>query len=212
MNKAYEKSTVGFGERTQEPFGDIPTEPEAFLRWAASLDRHHPYKYELSAGKVRRMMIQISRAHWRVTANILGELIQKLDRARFEAGPAEFGVKTSDGVRYPDVLVDRASSNLEALACEAPISIVEVLSPSTAGLDFTEKLEEYTAIASVQTYLICGQDEPRAWYWPRQVDGSWPKKPTEIAGREGAIPLGGLDAELSMAAIFRGIPDAPTVE
>lgn len=212
MNDPYEKATVGFGERTQEPFEDIPTEPEAFLRWAANLDRHHPFKYELSAGKVRRMMIRVSRAHWFVTANLLGELLQKLDRTRFHAGPAEFGVKTGDGVRYPDVLVDRASSGLEDLACEAPIFIAEVLSPSTTGLDFTEKLQEYTAIASVQTYLICSQDEPRAWVWSRQADGSWPKKPTEIVGREDAIPLGGLDIELSMAAIFCDIPDAPTSE
>ena len=103
------------------------------------------------------------------------------------------------------------SSGLEDLACEAPIFIAEVLSPSTAGLDFTIKLQEYTAIASVQTYLICSQDEPRAWIWARQSDGSWPKLPTELAGREDTIPLGGMDVELSMAAIFRGIPDPPTL-
>ncbi len=33
MNKSWERATSGFGERGQEPFGDIPTEPEAFLRW-----------------------------------------------------------------------------------------------------------------------------------------------------------------------------------
>jgi hypothetical protein len=43
---------VGFGERNQELLAGIPTEREAFLRWAASLDRHHPYKYELSGGEV----------------------------------------------------------------------------------------------------------------------------------------------------------------
>ena len=202
-------STPGFSDLSQEPLADIPTEPEAFLRWAVGLDRHHPFKYELSNGKVSRMMIRVSRAHWRVTANLLGELLQKLDRTRFEAGPAEFGVATGVGVRYPDVVVDRASSGLEDLACEAPIFIAEVLSPSTAGLDFTVKLQEYTAIASVQTYLICSQDEPRAWVWARHSDGSWPKLPRELAGRDGSIALGGLGIELSMAAIFRDIPDAP---
>ena len=205
-------SNPGFSDRAQEPFGDIPTEPEAFLRWAVNLDRHHPYKYELSKGKVSRMMIRVSRAHWVVTANILGELLPKLDRTRFQGGPAEFGVRTGVGVRYPDVVVDRASSGLKALACETPIFIAEVLSPSTTGLDFTAKLQEYTAIESVQAYLICSQDEPRAWCWSRRADGLWPRKPTEFAGREDAIPLGGLDVELSMAAIFRGIPDAPTLD
>jgi len=210
MKGTWEKASTGFGERGQEPFGEIPTEPEAFLRWGASLDSNHPYKYELSRGKVSRMMIGISRAHWLVSANILAELLRTLDRTRFQAGPAEFGVRTGVGVRYPDVIVDRASSGLKDLACEAPIVIVEVLSPPTAGVDFTAKLQEYTAIDSVQTYLICSQDEPRAWVWSRRDDGSWPNLPTELAGREGTIPLGGLGIELAMAAIFRGIPDAPT--
>jgi len=203
---------TGFGERAQEPFEDIPTDPEEFLRWGTKLERHHPYRYELSRGKVSRMMIQISRAHWLVSTNILRELLAKLDSARFQAGPSEFGVRTAVGVRYPDIVVDRASADLKALACEAPILIVEVLSPSTAGRDFTEKLQEYAAIPSVQTYVICSQDEPRAWVWARQSDGAWPKLPVELAGRDGSIILGGLDIELTMAAIFRGIPDPPTVE
>jgi hypothetical protein len=167
------QTAPGFSDLTQEPFVDIPTEPEAFLRWGTTLDRHHPYKHELSNGKVSRLMIQVSRAHWLVTANILGELLQKVDHDRF--------------------------------------LIVEVLSPSTAGLDFTAKLQEYKRIPSVQTYLICSQDEPRAWVWARQGDGSWPKLPRELIGREDRIALGGLDIELAMAAISRGIPDAPTV-
>jgi Uma2 family endonuclease len=210
MSNSHEQTISGFSDLSQEPFDGIPTEPEAFLRWAACLDRHQPFKYELSKGKVSRMMIHVSRAHWLVTANILGELLQKLDRTRFQAGPAEFGVRTGVGIRYPDVLVDRASVGLKDLACEAPIFIAEVLSPSTAGLDFTTKLQEYTAIPSVQAYLICSQDEPRAWVWSRQGDGAWPKLPAELAGRAGTIGLGGLDMEISMAAIFRGIPDAPT--
>jgi Uma2 family endonuclease len=203
---------TGFAERTEVPFEDIPTDPDAFLRWGTTLDRHHPFKYELSNGKVSRMMIQVSRAHSRVTTNLMAELLAKLDLAKFEPGAAEFGVKTSDGVRYPDIFVDRATADLKGLACEAPVLIAEVLSPSTAGRDFTEKLEEYTAIPSVQTYIICSQDEPRAWVWARQSDGSWPRLPREIAGRDGTIPLGGLDIELAMSAVFRGIPDPPRIE
>jgi hypothetical protein len=33
-----------------------------------------------------------------------------------------------------------------------------------------------------------------------------------MAGRDGSVALGGPDMDLSIAAIFRGIPDAPTVE
>lgn len=82
----------------------------------------------------------------------------------------------------------------------------------TEKVEFTEKLEEYTAIETLQTYLICSQDEPRAWAWARQGDGSWLSQPTVIVGREGAIAPAGLGIELTMAAIFRGIPDASSAE
>ena len=71
-------------------------------------------------------------------------------------------------------------------------------------------MEEYTSLEALQTYLICSQDEPRAWVWSRQGDGSWPKLPTELVGGEGAIALGGLGVELATVAVFRGIPDAPS--
>jgi len=96
-------------------------------------------------------------------------------------------------------------------ATATPLFIAEVLSPPTTGVDFTEKLEEYAPIHTLQTCLICSQDEPRAWVWSRAADGSWPRLPVEHAGREGSIALGGLDIEIAMAAIFRGIPDAPTL-
>jgi Uma2 family endonuclease len=211
MNHASQGTTAGFGERGQVSFEDIPTDIEGFLEWGTRLDPDHPYKYELSNGKVSRMMIQASRKHWEVTANILDQLLPRLDRKRFRAGPTEFGVRTGVGVRYPDIVVDRASSTLEGLACEEPIFIVEVLSPSTAGLDFTLKLREYSAIETVQTYLICSQDEPRAWVWQRQPNVAWPELPVELAGREGKIALGEFGIELAMADIFLDIPDPPTL-
>jgi Uma2 family endonuclease len=157
-------------------------------------------------------MIWTSRHHARVCRNIIIELGRLLDPDVFDIGSADFAVQTSVGVRSPDVVVDRANPRGRELSTTAPTFVAEVLSPSTAGKDFTEKLEEYTAIDSLRTYVICSQDEPRAWVWARQGDGSWPRRPVELKGRDGAVALGGLGIELSMAAIFRGIPDAPTVE
>jgi Uma2 family endonuclease len=127
------------------------------------------------------------------------------------AGPTEFGVRTGVGVRYPDVVVDRSSTRRDSLACEAPIFLAEVLSPSTEDLDFTDKLREYKGIGSVQTYLICSQDEPHAWVWQRGTDGTWPERPVELEGREGAIALPEFGIELSMASICLDIPDPPAV-
>jgi Uma2 family endonuclease len=203
------KPAPGFGERRHRPIEDIPTDTEAFLRWGTTLDPDHPFKYELSDGKVSRTMIQTTRGHWEITTSILAELLSKLDRSRFRAGPTEFGVRTGVGVRYPDVVVDRPSTRRDSLACEAPIFLAEVLSPSTEDVDFVEKLQEYRAIASVQTYLICSQDEPRAWVWQRRADGTWPERPVVLEGRESAITLPEFGIELPMAGIFQDIPDPP---
>jgi Uma2 family endonuclease len=110
------------------------------------------------------------------------------------------------------VVVDRPSPRRNSLACEAPIFVAEVLSPSTEDVDFVEKLQEYRAVASVQTYLICSQDEPRAWVWQRRADGTWPERPVELEGRESAIALPEFGIELPMAGIFRDIPDRPAPE
>ncbi len=126
-------------------------------------------------------------------------------------GPLNSGSRLLVGVRFPDVVVDRASARLKDLACEAPVFIAEVLSPSTAALDLNTKQREYTAITSLQSYLVCSQDEPRVWLWARSPNGTWPIDAEMLEGREASIPLGGLGIELSMSAIFRGIPDAPTL-
>jgi Uma2 family endonuclease len=195
----------------EQLIGNAPTEPAAFLLWGAQRKREEG-KFELSRGRVTCDMIWTSRNHTRVCVNIVTELSRLLDRDAFDIGAADFAVQTPVGVRSPDVVVDRTNLRGRELSTTTPIFVGEVLSPSTAGKDFTEKLEEYTAIESLQTYLICSQDEPRAWAWARQGDGSWPRLPAQLVGREDAIALGGLGIEPAMAAIFRGIPDAPTVE
>ena len=203
----------GFREgrpRQEDLISSAPTKPEAFLQWGAQREREEG-KFELSRGRVTCDMIYASSLHSRVVRNLVVELGRLLDPDRFDIGIADFAVQTPYGVRSPDIVVEHATQR-RVLSTTTPIFIVEVLSPSTAGADFTEKLQEYTAMETLQTYLICSQDEPRAWLWARQGDGSWPTLPTELAGRDGSVASGDLDIELAMAAIFRGIPDAPTIE
>jgi Uma2 family endonuclease len=185
-----------------------PTEPEAFLRWAEQRKREEG-KFELSRGRVVCNMIFASSHHSRVIRNLVVELGRLLDPDRFDIGISDFAVQTPYGIRSPDVVVEHARP-WKARSTTTPLLMVEVLSPSTADVDFTEKVEEYTAIETLQTYLICSQDEPRAWLWARQADGSWPTASTEMAGREGRITSAVLDIQLTMSAIFRAIPDAPS--
>jgi Uma2 family endonuclease len=195
-------------DRSDVVRASAPTDPDAFLLWSSQRPREEG-KFELTRGRVVCNMINASRGHAEVCINIILELGRLLDREQFGVSSADFAVRSRFGVRSPDIVVDQRVPDRRQLETSTPIFIAEVLSPSTADTDFTEKLEEYTSLETLQTYLICSQDEPRAWVWSRQGDGSWPRLPTELAGRESAIPLGGLGVELTMAAVFRGIPDAP---
>jgi Uma2 family endonuclease len=198
-----------FSERGQEPFADIPTDPDAFLLWASRQLRESG-RFELSNGRVIRTVINVTRQHSIVCSNIAFELMRQIDRERFDVAVADFAVRTAAGIRGPDVLVDLSRPGTAELSTSEPIFIAEVLSPSSVAVDMTTKRREYTAIPSLQTYLVCSQDEPRAWVWKRQPDGTWPIDAEEVVGREATIRLGGLDVSLDMSAIFRGIPNAPT--
>ena len=185
---------------------DAPTEPDAFLRWSAERPREEG-RYELSRGVVTRTMINVTRFHYKICSNIVGEIGRQLDPEHFDWGSADFGVKTPFGSRNPDVLIAPAVDDPKTLSTDRPIFLAEVLSPSSEDIDFGPKLEEYTAMPSLRTYVIFSQDEPRAWVFAMQPDGTWPAEPLDVAGREGVIPLGGLDISLAMAAVYRGIAD-----
>jgi Uma2 family endonuclease len=193
--------------RRQDLIRSAPTEPEAFLRWAEQR-RREDGRFELSRGRVTCTMVFASSLHSLVIWNIAVELGRLLDRDRFGVGISDFAVRTPYGIRSPDIVVEHAREQT-ARSTTTPIFIVEVLSPSTADVDFTQKAQEYTAIETLQTYLICAHDGPRAWVWARQGDDAWPLQPMEMAGRDGSLAPAGLGIELAMAAIFRGIPDIP---
>lgn len=184
-----------------------PRDPEAFAAWVA-MNVPENLKFELSRGEVRVMQAGTSFAHNRICQNIVREMERRIDLDIYAVFHADFAVETAYGARYPDVMVFPVLAAKTYSSTNA-IFLAEVLSPSSPGVDFLEKALEYGSVASAQTHLICAQDEPRAWAWHRAADGTWPQKPETIAGREGKIPLGGLGIEISMAAIFRGIPDAP---
>jgi Uma2 family endonuclease len=175
---------------------NAPTDPDAFLRWNEGREG----KRELVRGSVVEYMINVTRAHAYIVTHLLIELGAALDSRRFEAYAVDLGMKTPDGVRYPDVVVDAAGGDLRDLAVTAPIFVCEVLSPSSLARDMVEKLGDYTKISSVQAYLVLSQDEPRGWLWSRGTDG-W-SGPLMIAGPDGIIPLPALSVELRLGTLY----------
>ncbi|GAA3996621.1 Uma2 family endonuclease [Deinococcus rubellus] len=65
-------------------------------------------------------------------------------------------IKTSRGIKYyyPDIAVNRAPLNPDALYMTQPCLIVEVLSKGTHKIDESYKAEHYLSLDSLQAYLL----------------------------------------------------------
>ena len=177
-------SNPGFSDRAQEPFGDIPTEPEAFLLWS-SQRRREEGKFELSRGRVRRTEPYATRAHARVCTNIFGELARSLDDELFDVGLSGFGVRTPVGIRSPDVLVDPVNAGSDA-ACDGHASLH---CRSLVAVDHWHRLHGETPTSTRRSHpckpISSAARTSRAPGSGRgRATASWPKLPTELAGRE----------------------------
>jgi Uma2 family endonuclease len=180
----------------------MPTTADEFLRWNEGREG----KREFVRGKVVEMMINATKRHVVLAGRLVAILLRHLPYPAYAVGSADFGIKTPDGVRFPDVFVDKETEDSKDsdLAARHPVLLAEVLSASSVGRDFIEKLADYTGIPSLLHYLILSQDEPRVWLWTREGAAEW-SGPREISGDEDMIELTGFGIELSMAELYAGI-------
>lgn len=177
-----------------------PTTPDEFLRW----NQGREGKREFVHGKVVERMINVTRNHWRLTRRLIAQLESQLDDREFDWGPTDFGVRTSAGIRYPDVMVERAGGDGKALASAEPLLLAEILSPSTMHDDFGPKADEYLSVPSLRHYLILSQDEPRVWLWSRDEESAF-GKPVIHDDPTQPVELTGIDVTLDLGALYKGI-------
>jgi Uma2 family endonuclease len=186
-----------------------PRDPDRFLAWAANTPALEGFKVELAHGEVTMMMVHVSRYHARICASLIRLGLDRWSADGHLVTSADFGVRTPTGIRYPDLLVDAAVETGNDYAAREPIFIAEVLSPSSIATDMIEKRDEYLQLPTLHAYLICSQDEPRAWLFVRE-NGQFPASPVMIEGREASVHVPSLSLSLPMADIFARIPDAPS--
>lgn len=190
---------TGFAE-DNAPYAAPMTKAE-FCRFAERAEG----KYEWKGGRVVQMT-NVSRAHARIVTNFIRVFSSLLDIDRWSVFANDFGVETDDAIRYPDIVVEPFEDDEKGKRSCRPAILVEVLSPSTSGTDFIEKLQEYCTFGTLQAYIVASQDEAIVWVWQRDAaSGAFPAKPQEIAGRKAAVELTALGLSLPMAELYRGI-------
>jgi Uma2 family endonuclease len=182
-----------------EPPPPSPVDRATFERWAERQEG----RYEWVWGEIV-MMVQVTRGHADISANVLIALAAVIDRTVYQLSAAEFGVETKAGIRYPDLVVDRRTGDRRERSAKAPLFIGEVLSPSNESVDLIEKADEYTAIESLGTYAVFSPDEPRVRVWQRGEAG-FPPEPETIEGPEAKLEIPVLGVTLPLAEIYRNL-------
>ena len=159
-------------EQPKHPFQTTPMTVDEYLVWGET----HVGKYELHDGVIVKMPSE-QIGHVKVKYRVQTELL----RAIKASGLGDLHM-LADGVTVriaphrayePDALV-YAGPELPDTAIEIPnpVIVVEVLSPSTANFDATEKLIGYFGVPSIAHYLIVHPAELPVILHSRQADGT----------------------------------------
>jgi Uma2 family endonuclease len=147
---------------------DLRMSVDEFLVWDDGTDT----RYELEDGVPVAMAPAVS-AHGRIAQNV-GAEIDRLVEGRPPCRAIQAGgvlVSRSDGRFYiPDVLM-----TCEELASTPhvyePRLIVEILSPTTKGIDQKRKVPAYGRLPSVEEIWLIASDERWAVIWKRSAGG-----------------------------------------
>jgi Uma2 family endonuclease len=126
---------------------------EAFLDWCA---RAPEGRYELVDGRPIAMAPEAIR-HARVKLAVVGELASAIRRAGTACEAFADGVGVRIGthrLRQPDATVQCGPVDASSEVLDAPLIVVEVVSPSSMRSDTSAKLREYFAVPSIEHYLV----------------------------------------------------------
>lgn len=181
-----------------------PIDPDAILDW----ERRQAERHELVGGVVR-LMVGATMGHNTVADNIHVALATRLRGSPCPAWRADTRVIGANSeFTYPDVLVSCTPRRPDELFVDDPVLVVEVLSPSTAEYDQTEKRWVYQSIASLRQLVFVSPDEAKVELVTREEDQSW--RSVFVVGLDASLALACLDFSLPMAEIYEGMDFAET--
>lgn len=102
---------------------------------------------------------------------------------------------------YPDASVTCGPLDGSARALENPVVIFEVLSPSTARIDQSEKKDAYLACPSIHHYIIVDPERVNVTIYTREPDG-W--KMTAYNEHSDVLQLTAIEVALPLSEIYEG--------
>lgn len=175
-----------------------------------ALEARSPVRHEYVAGEVFAMT-GASIRHNVIAGNIYTAVRMHLRgspcRALIEG--VKLRLRKESSYFYPDVMVTCEPQLLDLNASqqlvEAPVLVVEVLSPNTEGVDRREKLRAYRTLPSLREYMLVSQEEVKVEVYRRRGDIGWdvityePGDTVELVGIEFSMPISDIYFEAGLS-------------
>ncbi len=181
---------------------------EAFVSLEIYLEteRKAETKSEYCKGRVFAMA-GASYAHNLLAAQIITCLGSQLRGRDCRVLPSDMRIKVRDTglYTYPDVSVLCGKPQFEEESTDIllnPVTIIEVLSPSTEAYDRGDKFAHYRELASLEEYLLVSQKAPKIEYYRRE-GAFWV---FSEAKNDQTLTLEHINCNLPLVEIYADIP------
>lgn len=170
---------------------------EEFLLW----QRSQELRYELVDG-VPVLMTGASAVHDLIVTNIIALLKAGLKGSRCRPTTADIALRTRiRSFRRPDVTVTCEPPRGDVFEALEPRMVVEVLSPSNAGVAWDRKIREYRQHDALDFILLIDATLVAATLYARSASG-WDD--ADFDTMQDSIELPKLGCRLAMADIYEG--------
>ena len=177
--------------------------PEQYLEY----ERQAEFKSEYLEGEIF-CMSGASPPHVLIASNALRALGNKIEGGPCHVYGSDLRVAANPkkSYFYPDVSV--ICGPLEFVdgrkdTVTNPKVVVDVLSPSTRGIDFGQKFYAYLRVPSITDIIFIEQGKVSIEHWYRNEDGGW--KDSALEDMNGTLEIPSLNCSIPVAQIYAGV-------
>ena len=167
------------------------------------LEKHSDIRHEFVNGKLIAMPGESVIAN-RIADNCGFNLRLNLNKKGYDTIRHDVRTMIRQGklYRYPDVSVAKRSEITQTHAVTKPEMLIEVTSINSSNTDHDDKVKEYTALPSLQYYLIVSQEEMLVELYSRDEFG-W--RFDVFSEAEEVIPLKHFGFDLPLIDIYENV-------
>jgi Uma2 family endonuclease len=167
------------------------------------LEKNSEVRHEFYYGKLITLLGE-SRIANQISKNILKKWDDSLEVQGYYLynHDVKVEVKSTHIFRYPDLVVTPESDDEDEYIVKKPVIMVEVASEDSWKRDTLTKRKEYTALASLQYYLVVSQEEMYVELYKRK-DNAWILSQFELPEEVVSLPL--FDLKISLTEIYHRV-------